>query len=124
MWGGPHANVQDVKVFRSVVGDSWGDATRSGRVYSHTLEGIPVMPRTTSDDNNGEGFQGRSVTGKSLFVESTHDVKEGDEFELVDELGRVSRWVTDGAVDIDYANIYSTWMPGIEVQIKRTGGQR
>ena len=122
MWGGPHANVQDVKVFRAPTRDSWEAPRGNGRVYSHTLEGVAIMPRTTTDGNNGDGFQGRSVVGKSLFLEDYHDVEKDDEFEIADARGRVARWVVDGDVDIDYANPYSTWAPGREVQIKKVAG--
>lgn len=123
MYGGSNANVQDVKVFRAAARDSWESGAASGRVHTHTLEGVGVMPRTTSDSNNGDGFQGRSIVGKSLFVDDDADVEKDDEFELADARGRTSRWMVDGDVDIDYANPFSTWSPGREIQIKKVGGK-
>lgn len=122
-WAGPHANVQDVKVFQAKR-DSWGDKPGGGSVavYSHTLEGVAIMPRTTASRQDGTGFQNSKTTGKSLFVDDDAIIEDDFEFELLDARGRKSRWKVDGDVDTDYANPLSAFSPGREIQIKKIGG--
>lgn len=123
-WMGPHANVQDVKVFRAKK-DSWGDKPGGGSkaVYSHTLENVAVMPRTTASRGDGTGFQGSAATGKSLFVPDDAQIEPDDEVEIIDARGQRSRWKIDGDVDTDYANPLSSFSPGREIQIKKIGGR-
>lgn len=123
-FGGTGVNNQDVRVFRAQR-DSWGEKPGGGNraVYSHTLFGVAVMPRTTERQNGSDGFQSRLTVGKSLFIGDDDDLETNDEVELVDVQGRRSRWLVDGDVDSDYANPLSTWSPGREVQLKKIAGQ-
>ena len=121
---GPHANVQNVRVFRAKK-DSWGNKPGGGNnaVYSHTLPDVAIMPRTTASRGDGTGFQNSVATGKSLLLPDDADIRKDDEVELLDARGQRSRWTVEGDVDTDYANPLSSWSPGREVQVKKVGGK-
>ena len=123
-FSGANVNTQDVKVFRAKK-DSWGEKPGGGNraVYSHTIIGAGIMPRTTERQNGSDGFQSRVTVGKSLFIGDDDDIATNDEVELVDTQGRRSRWLVDGDVDTDYANPLSSWTPGREIPLKKIAGE-